>query len=88
MKQEVNSDVLLRRSDDGRIQIVTVHPDGSILASFNAYPYRPIEITQTQFERYKPFLKKDDDEYEGLVEFWGEPLPRDNGFPKFINKIF
>jgi len=88
MKNEVHIDVLTRRQDDGRIQVMTVHPDGEILASFNSWPYRPTKITKEQFERYKPFLVKDNDTYEGLVEYWGESPRYDNGLPKFINKLF
>lgn len=87
MKEEVHIDVLTRRQDDGRIRVVTVHPDGEILASFNTWPYRSIRISKEQFERYKPYLLKDYDTYEGIVEYWQEPKS-DNGIPKFINNIF
>lgn len=87
MKEEINIDVLTRRQDDGRIQVMTKHPDGEILASFNSRPYRAVRITEEQFERYKPFLVKSDEEYEGIVEYWEEE-GKDNGLTSFINKIF
>lgn len=87
MKEEINIDVLTRRQDDGRIQVMTKHYDGEILASFNSCPYCSVRITKEQFERYKPFLVKSDMEHEGILEYWGEDKI-DNGLPNFINKIF
>lgn len=83
----INIDVLTRRQDDGRIQVISKHLNGEFLASFNTWPYSAVRITNEQFERYKPFLEKSEMTHEGILEYWSE-RGKDNGLPKLINKIF
>lgn len=77
--------------DDGRIQFVTVHKDGTILASFNKHPYKPIEITEKQLEQYLPYLVEDEVENHlssKLEKVYFESIPRSNGLPKWFTKWF
>lgn len=72
----------LKSQDDGRIQCMSVFTDGTILASFNIFPYRAIPITKKQFEQYKQYCEKPVPGGEGSI-YYG--VIHDNGLPKWFN---
>lgn len=83
----------LRSGDDGRLLDLSVFKHGDKLryrAGFNNYPYRSVEITKEQYERYKKLCTpihecSADPDY--MIEFW-ECARLDNGLPNWFNKLF
>lgn len=78
----------LLAQDDGRLQFLYKHKDGTMSAHFNTSPYQSVPLTQQQWDKYvvqcTPHHKYC---VRTLLEMWA-CAEYDNGLPKWFNKIF
>lgn len=69
---------------DGRIKIMQKHIDNTYSAIFNREPFKYIDITKEQFERYKPFLTLQTEYHlDGIVEYYSNIF--DTGVPRWFD---
>lgn len=90
---KILTDQELRSRDDGRLLDLSLSKYGDTLiyrAGFNNHPYRSIEITKEQYERYKKLCTSHHEcstAPEFMIEYW-ECAQCDNGLPNWFNKLF
>ena len=78
----------LLAQDDGRLQFLYKHNDGTMQAHFNTYPYRTISLTKKQWDKYVVMCTSCHKYCTGtLIEMWS-CATYDNGLPKWFNKLF
>jgi len=77
--------------EDGRLEYLSLHILNGVtiyMASFNTHPFRPIEITKQQYEKYKPLCTFNPRYCNKYMPEWWSCAVYDNGLPKWFNKLF
>ena len=59
---------LLIAQDNGAIIYMSLHDNEETLATFNTFPYRAERITRQQYDFYKRFMNKVEDNVKGIKE--------------------